>query len=133
MKKFVFAMLCAGVLLSCTGCGTVFFSYRMGRKASQVVDNRVFYGNCFLCLFGVVPGVVAFFLDYENGTIYYTQAELLPDDLYGRNSLEQMKKISCPQMSFEEISGKLSAALGKEITVAELKEAVRHKETPALF
>lgn len=91
----------------------------MGKKLSKTIDNRVFYTDCFLCLFGVVPGVVAFILDYENGTIYYTEAELLPDDLFG------MKKLPGGNMTPEEIAEKLSAALDKEISSSEIREALR--------
>ena len=84
----------AVILLFSAGCGTLFFSHRIGKKASKVIDKRVFYGNCFLCLFVVVPGVVAFVLDYDNGTIYYTEAELLPDDLVGMKERNELKKIT---------------------------------------
>ena len=119
MRRFFLIAAMLSLLFSVTGCGTLFFSHRMGKKLSKTIDNRVFYTDCFLCLFGVVPGVVAFFLDYENGTIYYTEAELLPDDLFG------MKKLPGGNMTPEEIAEKLSAALDKEISSSEIREAFR--------
>ena len=119
MRRFFLIAAMLSLLCSVTGCGTLFFSHRMGKKLSKTIDNRVFYTDCFLCLFGVVPGVVAFILDYENGTIYYTEAELLPDDLFG------MKKLPGGNMTPEEIAEKLSAALDKEITSSEIREALR--------
>lgn len=119
MRRFFLIAAMLSLLFSVTGCGTLFFSHRMGKKLSKTIDNRVFYTDCFLCLFGVVPGVVAFVLDYENGTIYYTEAELLPDDLFG------MKKLPGGNMTPEEIAEKLSAALDKEISSSEIREALR--------
>ncbi|MBR7140399.1 MAG: hypothetical protein IKD44_12770 [Lentisphaeria bacterium] len=119
MRRFFLIAAMLSLLCSVTGCGTLFFSHRMGKKLSKTIDNRVFYTDCFLCLFGVVPGVVAFILDYENGTIYYTEAELLPDDLFG------MKKLPGGNMTPEEIAEKLSAALDKEISSSEIREALR--------
>lgn len=119
MRRFFLIAAMLSLLFSVTGCGTLFFSHRMGKKLSKTIDNRVFYTDCFLCLFGVVPGVVAFILDYENGTIYYTEAELLPDDLFG------MKKLPGGNMTPEEIAEKLSAALDKEISSSEIREALR--------
>ena len=118
MKKSIYAAV-AAVLLLGSGCGTLFFSERIGKKMSRQIDRRVFVTNCILCLAGIIPGVVAFVLDYENGTIYYTEAELLPDDLFG------MKKLPGGNMTPEEIAEKLSAALDKEISSSEIREALR--------
>lgn len=124
MKRLILIAAAGLVLLSGSGCGTLFFSHRMGKKLSKTIDNRVYYTNCFLCLFGIIPGVVAFVLDYANGTIYYTEAELIPDDIFG------MKKLPGGNMTPEEIAGKLSEALGKEISVSEVKAALA--QTPAM-
>ena len=118
MKRSILIAAAVLVLLSGSGCGTLFFSHRMGKKLSKTIDDRVFYTNCFLCLFGVIPGVVAFVLDYGNGTIYYTEAELIPDDIFG------MKQLPGGDMTPEEIAGKLSEALGKEISVSEVRAAL---------
>ena len=116
----------AAMLLFCSGCGTLFFSHRIGREASTVIDKRVFITNCILCLL-VVPGVVAFVLDYDNGTIYYTEAELLPEDLYG------MKKIPCKEMRAEEIAQQLSRALGKNVTPGEIHTALARAKGEVLL
>lgn len=118
MKRLTLIVAAVLVLLSGSGCGTLFFSHRMGKKLSKTIDNRVFYTNCFLCLFGVIPGVVAFVLDYGNGTIYYTEAELIPDDIFG------MKQLPGGKMTPDEIAKKLSEALGKEISAAEVRVAL---------
>ena len=122
MKKLAFAFL-AGILFTCAGCGTLFFSERMGKKLSTRIDRRVFVTNCILCL-AVVPGIVAFILDYDNGTIYYTEAELIPDDFMDRQGSFNMKQIPCKELDCTGAARELSAALGKEITPLQVRFAL---------
>ena len=132
MKK-IFLGLSAAVLLFSSGCGTLFFSHRIGKKSSTEVDNKVFFTNCVLCLFGIIPGVVAFILDYDNGTIYYTEAELIPDeDLYGQFKAGNMNKVACSRMDPREIALILSKLTGKHITPGEVQLALHRNAAPAL-
>ena len=124
MKKIFFLLTVALLLLS-TGCGTLFFHDRMGKKMSKVIDKRVVAGNCLLGLFGIIPGVVAFILDYDSETIYYTEAELIPDDFMDNTSSLQMQTIPCKGMKEEEIARRLSIALGKEISADQLTLALK--------
>ena len=128
MKKALFPLLCAFLLLN-SGCGTLFFSHRIGKKISKQRDNRVFIGNCILCLAGIVPGVVAFILDSDNGTLYYTEAEMIPDDFgdYKNEGACRMKQLPCHKADSREIAALLSQALGKEITPDEIKCAVMNR------
>ena len=124
MKK-IFFLLTVALLLLNTGCGTLFFHDRMGKKMSKVIDKRVVAGNCLLGLFGIIPGVVAFILDYDSETIYYTEAELIPDDFMDNKSSLQMQTIPCKGMKEEEIARRLSIALGKEISSDQLTLALK--------
>ena len=125
MKKIVFAFLTAFLLLN-SGCGTFFFSHRIGKKMSKQRDNRVFVANCILCLAGIIPGVVAFILDSDNGTLYYTEAELIPDDFndFKKEGAFIMKQIPCRSQECGEIAALLSQALGKEIAPEAIRSAV---------
>lgn len=129
MKRLTFAVMTLTVLLFCSGCGTLFFSHRIGKKLSKTVDNRVFYTNCFLCLCGIIPGVVAFILDYDNGSIYYTEAELLPDDFLGMKKNNKLKSISCRSMTFAEIADLLSAELDRKITPEQIETALKEQKS----
>lgn len=128
MRKAVFALLTAFLLLN-TGCGTLFFSHRIGKKISKERDDRVFIGNCILCLAGIIPGVVAFILDSDNGTLYYTEAELIPDnfDDFKNEGACRMKQLPCSQADSCEIAALLSQALGKEISPQEISNAVKSR------
>ena len=121
MRRILFCLLSA-LLLGTSGCGTLFFSRRIGKRMSKTIDNRVFYTDCFLCLLGVIPGVVAFILDYDNGTIYYTEAELIPDDFNeGALSPDKMKKIDGGSMTEAEIARRLSEATGRKIDLSQAR------------
>lgn len=121
MRKILFCLL-AAVLLGAPGCGTLFYSHRIGRRMSKTVDNTVFYTDCALCLLGVIPGVVAFILDYDNGTIYYTEAELIPDN-FNEGSLTpgKMKKIDGGSMTEAEIARRLARATGRKIDLSQAR------------
>ena len=121
MRRSLICLL-AALLLGASGCGTLFYSHRIGRRMSKTIDNRVFYTDCALCLFGIIPGVVAFILDYDNGTIYYTQAELIPDNFNeGSLSPDKMKKIDGGSMTEEEIARLLSRATGRQIDLSQAR------------
>ena len=118
MRRTLFCLLSA-LFLCTSGCGTLFFSRRIGKKMSKTIDNKVFYTDCFLCLVGVIPGVVAFILDYDNKTIYYTEAELIPDN-FNEGCLVpgKMKKIDGGSMTEAEIARRLSEATGRKIDLS---------------
>ena len=121
MRRFLFCLLSA-LFLGTSGCGTLFFSRRIGKKMSRTIDKKVFFTDCFLCLAGVIPGVVAFILDYDNETIYYTEAELLPDDFNGANlSPDKMKKIDGGPMTEAEIARRLSEVTGRRIDLSQAR------------
>ena len=127
MKRIVFLLL-AAMLFICSGCGTLFFSGRMGKKMSATIDRRVFVGNCILCAAGIIPGIVAFVLDYDNGTIYYTEAELIPDDFMDYKGSFKMKHIPCRDLDYVRAAGVLSAALGKEISPLQIRLSLLEKQ-----
>lgn len=126
MRKSICAAV-AAVLLLGSGCGTLFFSERIGKKMSRQIDRRVFVTNCILCLAGVIPGVVAFVLDYDNETIYYTEAELIPDDFMDYKGSFNMKQIPCKKLDLERAARILSGVLGKEITPLQLRMSASSK------
>lgn len=80
-KNKSLALLLAGVLTSqLAGCGTVFYPERKGQQGGSI-DPVVAIANGVGLLFFILPGVVAFAVDFNNGSIYLPggkQAELAP-------------------------------------------------------
>lgn len=66
-------------------CGTVFYPERRGQISGQI-DPGVAILNGMGLLFYVVPGLIAFAVDFTTGAIY------LPDDRYSLTP-EQMRQI----------------------------------------
>ncbi|MBF0489541.1 MAG: hypothetical protein HQL15_02850 [Candidatus Omnitrophica bacterium] len=79
-----------------TGCGTLFYPERRGQRGGHLDAGVVILDGIGL-LFFLIPGIIAFAVDFSNGTIY------LPGGRYGhlrevkfdpkRTSLAQVERI----------------------------------------
>ena len=80
-------LVCAVLVVQLTGCGTIMYPERKGQKSGKIDAGVAVLDGIGLLLF-IIPGVIAFAVDFNNGTIY------LPGT--SRSSLEQkkVKKIS---------------------------------------
>ena len=82
LKKKSLALLLAGVMTSqLAGCGTVFYPERKGQQGGSI-DPVFAIANGVGLLFFIIPGVIAFAIDFSNGAIYLPggkRAELTPD------------------------------------------------------
>jgi len=58
-----------GLGIQLSGCGTVLKPERKGQSAGQL-DANIVALNAVGLLFFLVPGVIAFAVDFNNGTIY---------------------------------------------------------------
>jgi hypothetical protein len=67
-RKALSAALVAAVFLQ-TGCGTILYPERRGQRAGRV-DAGVAILDGIGLLFFIIPGVIAFAVDFGNGTIY---------------------------------------------------------------
>ena len=62
-------MIVAILILQQTGCGTIFWPERKGQPSGRLDPKVVALDAVGLLLF-FVPGVIAFAVDFNNGTIY---------------------------------------------------------------
>ncbi len=65
LRVFLVAIL----MVQLTGCGTILYPERKGQK-SGTIDSGIVVLDAFGFLIFIVPGVVAFIIDFSNGTIY---------------------------------------------------------------
>jgi len=89
-KKVIFAfkvLLCAVLIFQIIGCGTIMHPRRIGQKSGNI-DPVVAILDGVCLLFFIVPGVVAFAVDFINGTIY------LPHGRYGMLDINNADKVS---------------------------------------
>ena len=61
--------VCAAFMLQLIGCGTLMYPERRGQRAGSI-DAGVAILDGIGLLFGIIPGVIAFAVDFSNGTIY---------------------------------------------------------------
>jgi hypothetical protein len=61
--------LIAILIVQLTGCGTLMYPERKGQKTGRI-DMGVFLLDAVGLLFFLIPGIIAFVVDFNNGTIY---------------------------------------------------------------
>lgn len=68
-KKFIVRSMALGLSIQLSGCGTILKPERKGQSAGNL-DTSIVALNAIGLLFFLVPGVIAFAVDFNNGTIY---------------------------------------------------------------
>jgi hypothetical protein len=96
-RRFLQSLLIAGGLSS-GGCGTILYPERRGQPAGRLDWGIVALDAVGLLLF-FVPGVIAFAVDFSNGTIY-----LPPGQLYGQNRSDRSRKFVTVRVPNEQLS-----------------------------
>jgi hypothetical protein len=61
--------VCAVFTMQLMGCGTLMYPERRGQRGGSI-DAGVAVLDGIGLLFGIIPGVIAFAVDFSNGTIY---------------------------------------------------------------
>ncbi|RBW46615.1 hypothetical protein DS885_07555 [Psychromonas sp. B3M02] len=69
IQKRIALPLIVGLSIQLSGCGTILKPERKGQSAGQL-DASIVALNAIGLLFFLVPGVIAFAVDFSNGTIY---------------------------------------------------------------
>ena len=78
--------LCAVFTLQLMGCGTLMYPERRGQRGGSL-DAGVAVLDGLGLLFGIIPGVIAFAVDFSNGSIY------LPAGRIGSLDLKNIKEV----------------------------------------
>lgn len=87
LTKTLIGVLTASLFAQLTACGTILHPERKGQKSGRI-DPAIAVFDGIGLLFFLIPGVIAFAVDFSNGTIY------LPG---GRNSQlndEELKRVA---------------------------------------
>lgn len=71
-------LILANASVAVTGCGTILYPERRGQPAG-ILDWKVVALDAVGLILFFIPGVIAFAVDFNNGTIY------LPPDYHGLN------------------------------------------------
>ena len=71
MKSTVLAcVLVVGMIVQGSGCGTLFFAERQNQANSNKLDPNILILDGIGLLFFILPGLVAFGVDFVTETIY---------------------------------------------------------------
>lgn len=104
----------AGGASTAAGCGTLLHPERRGQPAGRL-DWGIVVLDAIGLLFFFIPGVIAFAVDFSNGTIY------LPPDYYGgaiplddRRRLQTVQ-VPRPGLTREGIARAVSAHTGRKV------------------
>lgn len=97
---------------SLTGCGTLMYPERRGQGRSGRIDWTVAGMDAIGLVFFFIPGVIAFGVDYYNGTLFFPESE-------GTAAAGRLRRVPLPgtDPSKEQIAHAISAASGKQITL----------------
>src|SRR4030067_3820528 len=71
--KVLKMLIGAARIAQSAGCGTIMYPERRGQKAGKI-DVAVAALDAVGLLFFIIPGVIAFAVDFNNGTIYLPAA-----------------------------------------------------------
>jgi len=86
LVKTLYALVCAVLIIQLAGCGTIMYPERRGQRSGRIdVGVAVMDGICLL--FFIIPGVIAYAVDFSNGTIY------LPGTSRGSLDLKDIKQV----------------------------------------
>jgi hypothetical protein len=125
------ALVGAALILQATACGTILHPERRGQRGGRI-DAGIAVLDAVGLLFFIIPGVIAFAVDFTNGTIY------LPGGGKGGLGRNEPLRIrfdprADPQGTVERIVRERTGAtvrLDRDARVRELNSA---DELPALF
>ena len=85
-RRLISLVLCTILVLQLVSCGTLLYPERRGQKSGQI-DVAVVLMDAIGLFFFIIPGVIAFAVDFYTGSIY------LPPDYPDRNLKDRLKDI----------------------------------------
>jgi hypothetical protein len=83
--KTLYILVLVVLIVQLAGCGTLMYPERKGQKGGRIDVGVAALDGIGLLVF-IVPGIVAYVVDFSNGTIY------LPDTALGSPVLQDIKK-----------------------------------------
>ena len=87
LSQTLHVLICGLLIVQLTGCGTLMYPERRGQKGGHV-DAGVAVLDGIGLLFFIIPGVIAFAVDFSNGTIYLPGTSKISMDL---KNIKQVK------------------------------------------
>ncbi len=86
LVKTLYVLVCAVLIVQLAGCGTLMYPERRGQKGGRIDAGVAVMDGLCLLLF-IIPGIIAYAVDFSNGTIY------LPGTARGYLDLKDIKQV----------------------------------------
>lgn len=100
-------------LVPTAGCGTLFYPHRRGRTGGRVDPGLILLNGIGLFFF-IIPGVIAFAVDFATGAIYLAPGET---GILGSNDEVRERKIALPVRE-DRLKALLQQETGRAIDLA---------------
>lgn len=98
-----------------SGCGTLFYPERRGQPRTGRLDWGVVGMDAIGLVLFFVPGVIAFAVDYYNGTLFYPEGSATS----GKPRTLKSVSLAGPRPPAAEITAVLQKSTGKTVTLQE--------------
>ena len=85
LMKTLYVLVFAVLIVQLAGCGTIMYPERKGQKGGRIDVGIAILDGIGLLAY-LIPGIIAYALDFNNGTIY------LPATAQGSLVLQDIKK-----------------------------------------
>ncbi len=95
------------------GCGTLMYPERRGQSRTGGIDWTVAGMDAIGLVFFLVPGVIAFAVDYHNGSLFLPEGSASTSE---KRTLRTVK-LSSPHPSLEEMVAALSIEMGEQLAL----------------
>lgn len=117
MKKLVYTTVLATLLINLSACGTILYPERKGQRAGRI-DVGVAVLDGIGLLFFLVPGVIAYAVDFATGTIYLPGGRHAAlDNPLDKNDMLVLH-VGKENLSRENIERVIYAQTGKDLNAA---------------
>jgi uncharacterized lipoprotein YehR (DUF1307 family) len=123
MKKMCSAVLVSALLVEMSGCGTILYPDRKGQIDGEI-DVGVAVMDGIGLLFYFIPGVIAYAVDFNNGTIYLPKGmhnDKIIKQKFSQNDVEVIK-VADGKLDNAQIEKVLEAHVGHAVDMSQVQQ-----------
>ncbi len=117
IRKNIFKLLCAiivaAILFQTAACGTILYPERRGLRHGRI-DPVVVALDGVCLLFFIIPGIIAFVVDFSTGAVYLPRGRKYGDEFKNNKALVSVD-ISGTEIDKTSIEQIISEKTGKDI------------------
>lgn len=115
MKKIIYSALVTTMLVNTTACGVILYPERKGQKSGRI-DVGVAVLDGIGLLFFLVPGVIAYAVDFATGTIYLPGGRRADMENLDKDQMQAMH-VGKENLTEENIERLIYAETGQQVDV----------------